>query len=470
MDPVVRLLLALFAIFAAVALSIVGASMRRKKQAGQQGDTLTTFEETQYALRGIRTVNVGWSLYCIALYCIWQAVGSAASNIIRQGWAVSVTAYVILWAALNFAFAAKRQATREFIWICNIFDTSVMVANTMFVSTFIWMFMPYCDESAKLLIIIYSFGHLASTIIGASQHVETNRFATLVFLGSVLPVYLYNDGEYPGVITIFSVAFFIFSYILCERVNASMGGSILARRAAEASRQAAEADRDARTRFLASASHDLGQPLQSARLFLDQAFRGTNAERREAAARNARNALGSMERLLRQMLDHLRLDSGGVVPKIERLAIGPLIAHLASQFEPVAAMARVELIALPSRLTVCADPELVERALGNLLDNALRHADANRVLIGARLRGDFVRCWVIDDGCGVTGSEIPGLFDEYVQGPSMGGRERGGFGLGLASVRRFAALMRGETGIEPKWLNGSAFFLDLPIGKALASR
>lgn len=203
---------------------------------------------------------------------------------------------------------------------------------------------------------------------------------------------------------------------------------------AHAERLAALEERDARTRFLASASHDLGQPLQSARLFFDQALRSPHEAVRSKAGVDARTALSAMDRLLRQMLDHLRLEARLVVPDLNPVSAGQLIGQVVSQFDPLAALAEVNLIGASSSLVFRADPDLAARALGNLIDNSLRHADAKRVLVGARRRGDRVRLWVIDDGRGVAPDDVPLLFEDFTQGSHGNGRERGGFGLGLASL------------------------------------
>jgi signal transduction histidine kinase len=73
-----------------------------------------------------------------------------------------------------------------------------------------------------------------------------------------------------------------------------------------------------------------------------------------------------------------------------------------------------------------------------------------------------VRLWVIDDGRGVAAQDQARLFDDYAQGSDHGDEVRGGFGLGLASVRRIMALMGGRCGLDPRWRGGAAFFLELP--------
>ena len=225
-----------------------------------------------------------------------------------------------------------------------------------------------------------------------------------------------------------------------------------------------EAARDARTRFLASASHDLGQPLQAARLFFDQVLQSPAGPVRERAVRNVRWAFDTTEHLLGQMLDHLRLESGEVEARLEPLPLGPLIARVAEMHEPAARLKNLDINALPSRLVAMADRTLVERALGNLLINAIRHAEARRVLVGARRRGDRLRLWVIDNGVGIPDADRARLFEDHVQGSNHGDEIRGGFGLGLASCRRIAELMGAAAGHEPRWTNGAAFWIDLPLG------
>jgi signal transduction histidine kinase len=74
-----------------------------------------------------------------------------------------------------------------------------------------------------------------------------------------------------------------------------------------------------------------------------------------------------------------------------------------------------------------------------------------------------VRIWVVDDGVGVGRIDAKHIFEDYYQGASEQGRARGGFGLGLASVRRLAALMDGVAGLDPRWRRGAAFYLEFPF-------
>jgi signal transduction histidine kinase len=223
---------------------------------------------------------------------------------------------------------------------------------------------------------------------------------------------------------------------------------------------AAEAARDAKTRFIASASHDLQQPLQAAALFFENAVATGDAAARTRAVAGARTAFASTQGLIRQMLDHLKLEAGAVRARADTVSLGPLIAAVAAEHEPAARAAGMRLIALPSQLAVTADEALLRRALGNLVANAVRHAQGERVLVGARASGGTVTLWVIDDGRGVGVSDAARLFEDYAQGSDNA--TRGGFGLGLASVRRSARLMRGDALLDARWTGGAAFGVTLP--------
>jgi len=334
-----------------------------------------------------------------------------------------------------------------------------------------WLWMPYADEGVVLACIVCQICTVTLYIMTTIEPPPSSGRLPLapLMLPTSIAVYLV---AYPGRFTIplgvFVVAYAITIMVMQRYVQRQVDDAYAARRAAEAALVQVAAERDAKTRFLASASHDLGQPLQAARLSFDQAMRSPEGDLRQRAVRRVTWAFDATEQLLRRMLDHLRLESGGVEAKVQPVAVGPLIARIAEMHEPAARLAGVEIVAMSSGLVASADPELLERVLSNLVVNGVRHAKARRILLGARRRRDRVRLWVIDDGVGIAEADRARLFDDYVQGSNHGDEIRGGFGLGLASARRMAQLMAGEVALEAKWLNGSAFRVELPVADAKA--
>jgi signal transduction histidine kinase len=130
---------------------------------------------------------------------------------------------------------------------------------------------------------------------------------------------------------------------------------------------------------------------------------------------------------------------------------------------PIAAVQGVTIRTVASGAIVIADINLSIRILRNFVQNALRHARCETILIGARRHGARLRIYVLDDGAGVAAEDVPLLFEEYAQGAES--RGKGGMGLGLASSRRLAALMDGRADYDARWQHGAAFFLELPIAR-----
>jgi signal transduction histidine kinase len=334
-----------------------------------------------------------------------------------------------------------------------------------------WLWMPYADEGVVLACIVCQICTVTLYIMTTIEPPPSSGRLPLAPLALPTSIAIYLvvfPGRFTVPLGVFVVAYAITIMVMQRYVQRQVDEAYAARQAAELALIQVAAERDAKTRFLASASHDLGQPLQAARLSFDQAMRSPEGDLRDRAVRRVTWAFDATEQLLRRMLDHLRLESGAVEAHPRAVAVGPLIARLAELHEPAARLAGVEVVVMPSRLVARADPELLERVLGNLVVNALRHAKARRILIGARPHGARVRVWVIDDGVGVAAADRARLFEDYVQGSNHGDEIRGGFGLGLASAQRMTGLMGGKVALEAKWLNGSAFWVELPAAEAKA--
>jgi signal transduction histidine kinase/CheY-like chemotaxis protein len=234
----------------------------------------------------------------------------------------------------------------------------------------------------------------------------------------------------------------------------------------------------AKSRFLAAASHDLRQPMHALSLFVGQLRASRTPAERGALVQRIEDAVGSLSDLLDQLLDLSKLEAGAVQAVHEEFAIRDTLAAIETQFAPLARAKGIELRMRASRASIRSDPLLVQRVLLNLVANAIRYTDQGGVLVGCRRRGERLRIAVWDTGCGIPDDRRDDVFREFVQlgGPERrhsSGLERAlgrGLGLGLAIVARLADLLGTRIELYSRLDRGSMFAFELPLGTASAAR
>lgn len=226
----------------------------------------------------------------------------------------------------------------------------------------------------------------------------------------------------------------------------------------------------AKTRFLAAASHDLRQPVQT--LFCYAWMLRERLSRSDALVQlvyGMDDSLASLKSLLDSLLDVSKLDAGLVEPEIREIPVMSVISAAASQLRPLAAARGIELRVVPSTCTVMSDPVLLERILANLADNAIRYTDHGRVLIGCRRYGLVLSLEVWDTGIGIANELQERIFEEFYQIGNQERDRRKGLGLGLAIVQRLCRLLRYDLQLRSQPGHGSMFAVHLPLAAASAN-
>ena len=427
-----------------------GMMGRRGPGAGRAADAITPVVG---AGRGTASHFILWGFASLAMVSAGLSFDGFAPDTLLFGWRVVVGVYLLVWLALNIRLLSSPRPSE----LQRFIGDYVTIGMCLNVLSVLWVLLPFGDVALQLGTIIFSVIYVVTAQIATSGQLSRGRAVILATTASMAAVtVIYSVPLWPYLAP-FLLVFGVAMIALSNQVALSIAEMRLAR-------LQAERDRDARTRFLAAASHDLGQPLRAARLLLRQSQQHPDPAARSKAAETAGEALASMQRLVESMLTHLRLQSEVTVPRWRPVPVAEAIGRIASQFEAAAHLQGVSLRAVPSTVVITSDGDLLERALGNLVENALKHARAKRILFGAKRRGRALRLVVVDDGCGVPEDDRPYLFEEFRQGCAAGDGERGGFGLGLASVRQMAALLHGRAGLDERWRSGSAFFIEVPLG------
>jgi signal transduction histidine kinase len=260
-----------------------------------------------------------------------------------------------------------------------------------------------------------------------------------------------------------------------ERMNAELGQRVAAQNAElrqtleqmRQARDAAEAADQAKTRFLAAASHDLRQPAHALGLYMATLRAGSlNPEQAELAQRMGAS-LAALDAMFAELLDVSRMDAGAVVPHWDVVALAPLLRRLADEWagEAEARGLRLSLRVADAAAMTVSDALLLERVLRNLLANAVKYTKTGGVLLACRSRStaDGGRAWRIevwDSGIGIAPADQERVFEEFFQVGNPGRDRASGLGLGLAIVRRLARLLQLRLVLHSRPGRGSVFFVE----------
>jgi signal transduction histidine kinase/CheY-like chemotaxis protein len=232
-------------------------------------------------------------------------------------------------------------------------------------------------------------------------------------------------------------------------------------------REQAEQANQAKTRFLAAASHDLRQPLQALNLFVNVLTGRDHDKKTREIIKHIGESTQALESLLNALLDISKLDADLIVPEFGDVRVDDLFARLESEFAPLAAAKGLRLKMKPLPLVLRTDPTLIENIMRNLIANAVRYTQKGRVIIRCRKLGNNAVLSVEDTGPGIPKNQRESVFQEFSRlGHERGGSDgdtEGGLGLGLAIVERLARLLghRVEIATSPK--PGSNFIVEVPL-------
>jgi len=202
-------------------------------------------------------------------------------------------------------------------------------------------------------------------------------------------------------------------------------------------RESADRANHAKSRFLATASHDLRQPLQTLALLNGMLRRVVSEPTALEALTQQEQAIGAMTRLLSALLDISKLESGTIRPELADFRVGTLFEGLGREFASIATNKGVELQVSTCEECVHSDPALVEQVMKNLLSNAIKYTPSGgRVLLRAERANGAMRLDVVDTGIGIAADQIAYIYDEFYQVRVPANSSPEGYGLGLSIVQR----------------------------------
>jgi len=220
----------------------------------------------------------------------------------------------------------------------------------------------------------------------------------------------------------------------------------------------------AKNRFLASAGHDLRQPVHALSLYAD--WLQAEPEMAPEVAPRILQSTRAINELFDSLFDLTRIDAGNYKVRLQPVDVHQLLADLKTQFDPMASSKSLQLRVRvrPQPTTLWADPVMLRRILSNLLSNALKHTQQGGVLLAVRHRSDQLVFEVWDTGIGIAQEHQQSIFQEFFRVSQHQGTEDS-LGLGLTIVSRLCSLMGYQLALTSHPGKGSVFRMRIPAYK-----
>jgi signal transduction histidine kinase/CheY-like chemotaxis protein len=378
-----------------------------------------------------------------------------------------------LRAARNFRLdqdPAKRAGLWASLWVGIAAAAGLLwgTAGTVFFS----------PDSPLLQLVLLAV--ILGVAFGSLTLYASYRRALFCFLPlAVLPLIVRMVGQhdaayYSASIVLFAVFSFTlffgrnFGETMSEAVKKNYENEVLVeqllneKRLADEARRAAENAIRSKTQFFAAASHDLRQPLQAIGIYCSLLRKRAQGPL-EPLTKNLSNAVESLSKLVEELLEISRLDSGAVQASKQVVDLNEVFSTLRQEFVPIAAAKGLRFRERRAGLTVETDPLLLQRVLRNLLSNAVRYTIQGGVLLAARRRGGRASLEVWDTGPGIRRDEFDRIFEEFYRGESSKTETSGGYGLGLSIVRRICTVLGHSLFVTSRPGSGTVFRVEIPL-------
>ncbi len=412
--------------------------------------------------------------YPVSIAALMMAVMAAQvmSPWLAYGWLVAVFAVLALrWAMLGrLPEMHHRPLEQRLDWAVWLSLANGMVFSASLVAA------PHLSDFQRMVQTIVLLGLCAGAVATTAGHrVVFQVFLWPVTVANALAWGLFHRaGDHRWLDWVLAVLIVFFGLILTGLARDTyrvFAESVLIRlqqnKSNQQLRQAlsqAESAMAAKTRFLASASHDLRQPMHTLSLFGAALDKRPMDDEGRVIVTQMNLALQSLSSQMDALLDISKLDANVVPVNNQVFALQPWLARLQREFQPAALRKQLLLrLDCPPEACVESDPVLLERVVRNLIDNAIKYTMRGQVAIEVN-RGQDEEVWrlsVRDTGMGIPEHEQQRIFEEFYQ---VGNPERDrakGLGLGLSIVTRLVDLLDLHLGLRSAPGHGSSFMLNV---------
>ena len=393
---------------------------------------------------------------------------------------------LVIWAVLSLVIAVFRwRITKHYLNCLVEADTE---SQLQFMSQYAWTWPTAAALWGSLVWLFFTKAPLLNQFIvwsvlasigvfsmtGYSSHLKTmNQFIhtmVIVMLGGVAWHYFANEDGATKYVTHWLLPFLLLMWVLLEitgkrlnkvhlqRLELIKGNQDLISSLQDQTSRANQAV-ETKNRFLASAAHDIRQPVlaldvYASMLRAEPEMAGVLTEKIEIATK-------SVIAMFDSLFDLSRLDAGQLKISNSSIDVLTLMRELELQYKPASSIKQLELRMRSCNVKIYTDPQLLKRILGNLLMNAIKFTNQGGVLLACRQTPEGVRFEIWDTGVGIAADEQTAVFGEFYKSPSHLGTSDG-FGLGLSIVTRLCEPLGFNFSMKSRLGRGSVFRIEVP--------
>ena len=319
-------------------------------------------------------------------------------------------------------------------------------------------------QTVAIMVVLILVGATAFSLAG--RWVDTLVFAPPIYLSFSWAISQQQHPYAPGVSVLTLVLFALHMVYARNHHKFIRQGLEVASRSASLARELQfkniefQEVASARSRLLATVSHDLRQPAHAIGLLSERALADTSFASVKEALRDLNELSQSLSASLVTLMDLTRLDAGLVQPRMGPMPLAKVLVQLEAEFDASARAKGLDFHLEHSHQWVWSDPVLLHGVLTNLVSNAIKYTRQGRVDVKVTERGGLVQVHVSDTGVGIHADKLDVIFKEFVRlDASDAGTE--GLGLGLSIVRRYASLLSHQLRVQSSVAQGSTFSMTM---------
>ncbi|WP_101759130.1 hybrid sensor histidine kinase/response regulator [Oceanicoccus sp. KOV_DT_Chl] len=408
------------------------------------------------------------SVSLLVAWAVWSQENSLGLTLWLIAGAISIGLRYWSYRAFNMTQHEPLQPLTKWAWLALL---------QLLVYGFMWGMMPVFfvdlakDDTAKI-IVAYFF----TAFIMIGQAVTYSSYKPMWFAyalpatGSMITMLLLHDAADSNLWALYLLMLVLFCISSLQKNHRSIVEVIKLKleyadlmQQLQQEKEKADRANQSKSTFLASASHDLRQPVHAMNLFIEMLKKKTLPSDATLLIDRIAVSATSLQGLFNSLLDISSLDAGTIEVNNKATNIATLIADLIALNTPEAEKKGLQLRADTDDVNIITDPVLLLRILSNLLTNAINHTDQGSIAVKAKTTDQWVTISITDTGKGIAAKNITHIFDEFSQLHNPERDRNKGLGLGLAICKRLAQLLETDITVSSQEGQGSTFSIKLSL-------